>query len=296
MRIRPRTTLLVLVALLPFAAAGVPALSENPLDGYPEGSYMLEDGSIAVPLRQDTPAYYTPEIHRKVLEAGLRGNAYDAENDVELPVKTLLMNNLYIRPGAHMVSPAGCTMNFLYGTPGNYKLGSAGHCNPNVGTPVVIELRPLAYISLGNTVAAMNAGIGKDWSLTSINTVWEPILDSNVADIWGPQGGAYTGGASVLNPVTVKHFGHGLVIGTHGTPRAGTAIQMNNAEWYCQCAVIFGDSGGPILAVNSANPLGQGLGVVTHLVLGGLATGAGTRLSQVPATLVNGDVMPTPPP
>ena len=71
--------------------------------------------------------------------------------------------------------------------------------------------------------------------------------------------GAYGGSG----PETVWHSGHGLALGTGGTPRAGVALTWNAASFGWDGEGIFGDSG-------SAVRVGTGLqaaGDLTHLVV-----------------------------
>ena len=54
-----------------------------------------------------------------------------APNDAPLP------SEIGIRPGAWMLSPSGCTMNFIFTRNGQYAIGTAGHCVDKVGDHVV---------------------------------------------------------------------------------------------------------------------------------------------------------------
>ena len=294
----PRAIILAILVLVPATLAGAAGLAApvtaDPLADYPEGSYVMEDGSIAIPLKGPADPLITPDVLAKVEAASVKGMAYDFENDVEVSMAT---QYLFIRPGSWMRYPNWCTMNFIYGTPGNYKIGSAGHCNPTVNTPVVIYAYPSLLVGIGDTIAAHNNGVGDDWSIAQIRPQWQGYVDANTAVIGGPQGGAFTGDIKLTSPQAVKHFGHGIGVGTGGTPRAGEALKTGTRDWYCMCVAAPGDSGSAMLLAGSvANPMGQGLGVLTHLVLvntGGVV--AGTRLTVIPYTIANGDVNPLPP-
>ena len=283
-----RPLLIALLLLAPLGAVGVSAyeVSDDPLAAYPPGSRLMPDGSIAVPLGLPTPEEYTPEIHEKVLLAGEKGMGYDAVNDREVAFAT---NFLFIRPGAWMWSPSWCTMNFIYGTPGKYQIGSAGHCNA-VGTEVVIVAYPGVFARIGKTVVSRDNGPGDDYSFADIYPAFQGNVDANVADIGGPQNGAYTGTASLTRPLAAKQFGHGLGIGTGGTPRVGAATAISGSIVYFDLPVVFGDSGSPMLGVTTASPNGQALAVVTHLSVGALTyTGLGTRIASISNAVVNGD-------
>ena len=68
----------------------------------------------------------------------------------------------------------------------------------------------------------------------------------------------YTGSG----PETVAHYGHGLAIGTGGTPRAGAALTWKATAFGWDGAAIFGDSGSPVRT--TALPAA---GDLTHLVV-----------------------------
>ena len=287
MQLRSRVLLIATLLLAPLALAGTSATLVDPLAGYPEDSYVMENGDIAIPLGRPTPADYTPEIHEKVLAAGVKGMGYDPVADEEVPLSATQF--LFIRPGSWMYSPSWCTMNFIYGTPGKYAIGSAGHCNA-VGQPVILlttrgpgALTPL-LVNVGTTSASHDNGVGDDWSITPINANMQAYVDTDAAIIGGPTGGAYTGPISLLKPQAVKHIGHGLVIGTGGTPRAGLAIGAVGSAWNCACEAAPGDSGSAVILAT-----GQGLGVLTHLVVGTGGPVAGTRLTAIPYTIADGD-------
>jgi hypothetical protein len=294
-----RTLALALLLALPLGFAGASRVAIDPLAGHPEGTYVMEDGRLAIPLRAPTPSSYTPEIHQKVLQAAENGNGYDPATDSEV---ALSPHFLFIRPGAWMWSPSWCTMNFIYGTPGNFKIGSAGHCNA-VGQDVVLVLMASTgtsgvFVNIGKTEASHNNGVGDDYSITAIRSNFQAYVDANVAVIGGPQGGAYTGSIYFGSPLVAKHFGHGNGIGTGGTPRVGLATYSpaGTRSWYCECAAIYGDSGSGVLVTTPAAPLGQALGVLTHLVVGeNLSLVAGTRSDVIPYTVRNGDIVPLPP-
>ena len=284
-----------LLVTLPAASALIeaPPAAEPPATAveYPEGSYQLADGSWAIPLKEPSPPFYTPEVHEKVLAAAEKGLGYDFEAHEEVALTTFL----FVRPGAWMLYPSGCTMNFIYGTPGSYQIGTAGHCG-NVGQTVSILAAPNVAVFIGKIDKSVNQGIGADGALVNIDPQWQGLVDPNVGDVQGPQGGAYPGPPTPRAAVPLKHVGHGVGVGTGGTPRAGLSLHMAQDYFYFYGGGVFGDSGSPVLHAGSTQyPLGQAVGVLTHLVVGSLgATNAGTRMSVIPATVVDGDVDPRP--
>jgi hypothetical protein len=208
----------------------------------------------AVPLRAKQPAWYTDALAAEV----------DAANGapVAAPPQAPLPSEIGIRPGAWMLEPAGCTMNFIFKKPGAFAIGTAGHCTNRLGQEVVLlTVAPggsnPVLVEVGTVLARQNGGIGNDFALVSIRPELEAWVDPTTAVIGGPCG-VYTGSG----PETVAHYGHGLVIGTGGTPRAGVALKFTASAFGWVGAAIFGDSGSPVRVTNLA-----AAGDLTHLVV-----------------------------
>jgi hypothetical protein len=91
----------------------------------------------------------------------------------------------------------------------------------------------------------------------------EQYVNPSMAYFGGP-----TGVGSPQPNDVVEHAGHGLVIGTGGTPRAGVVVYRGKGDGGDAFAWVGaaspGDSGS---AVRLAN--GQAAGDLTHLVVGG---------------------------
>ena len=232
----------LVLGIQPAGAASVPQVgtqaSSFDLRGVP-GTVAYENG-WAVPLEAARPSWYTPQLHRQVLEAD--------GAPVAAPAEAPLPSEVGIRPGAWMLSPSGCTMNFIFRSGGSFAIGTAGHCVGSVGQPVtLITLAPgganPVLVEVGNVLAFRNNGIGDDFALVSVNPVLNSWVDPTIAVVAGPCG-AYNG----PGPETVAHYGHGLAIGTGGTPRAGVALTWNATSFGWDGAGIFGDSGSPVRA------------------------------------------------
>lgn len=278
-----------------FAVVYVPVAhaEEAPLDGE------------WIPLVGEAPQWYTAEIHQRAIAAGKQGHVYDAETSQATMATSAGMPALFIRPGALMVGPdpAGgavpitCTMGFVFGSPGIYTISTAGHCT-RPGWDVVVLAAPSLIASIGKATVVHDGGIGDDYAFITISEEWQPWVDPNVAGTLGPDGPMYDGAISTSNPVPVKYIGHGWGIGTGGTVRAGVARVVNNERtaYWCTCPIFLGDSGGPALAVTTAHPLGQGLGLLTHMQFGSPAgsTAAGTHLRAFAGTPTPGDLNPAP--
>jgi hypothetical protein len=236
-------------AALPWLGAAADSVSLRSVPG--ETAY----GSWhAVPLRAARPSWYTDALAARVHSAN--GQPVAAPIDAPFP------SEVGIRPGSWMIEPYGCTMNFIFGSPGSYAIGTAGHCvdngsqhvvlltlAPNSGNPVLVDI--------GTAVKRQEAGIGKDFALISIRSDLQRWVSPTTSVMAGPCG-RYFG----YQPHAVFHYGHGLAIGTGGTPRAGLAITWQADAYGWDGEAIFGDSGSPVRIDRL-----QGAGNLTHLVV-----------------------------
>ena len=97
---------------------------------------------------------------------------------------------------------------------------------PSVGTAAATtELSALAgpatpenpvLVNVRKVLARHDNGVGDDFALVSVRPELNAWVSPTTAVVAGPCG-AYSGSG----PETVWHYGHGLAIGTGGTPRAG---------------------------------------------------------------------------
>jgi hypothetical protein len=194
------------------------------------------------------PSWYTAELAHEVHAA--------AGRPVAAPAGAPLPSEVGIRPGSWMIEPSGCTMNFVFGSPGSYSIGTAGHC-AHAGQPVVLlTLAPAGdqavLVDIGKVTSSVDGGPGNDFALVAIRPELQQWVDPTTALIAGPCG-SYSGSG----PEAVWHVGHGLVIGTGGTPRVGLAL-----TWQASLFAFFGDSGSPVRVTNL-----QAAGNLTHLVV-----------------------------
>lgn len=235
-----------------------------------QGAAPYESG-YAIPLKAARPSWYTPSLHQQVLAR--------QGQPVAAPVQAPLPSEVGIRPGAWMIFPAGCTMNFIFQQGGSYAIGTAGHCVNGPGQPVtLITLAPgtenPVLVNVGNVITTHNNGIGDDFALVSIRPQLNSWVDPTIAVVAGPCG-AYSGSG----PETVWHYGHGLAIGTGGTPRAGVALTWRPNSFGWDGAAIFGDSGSPVRVTAL-----QAAGNLTHLVVDTTwlpSFIAGTRIGKI---------------
>ena len=252
------------------ASASTPALGSSP-------NWRSVDGAVpygighAVPLKAATPAWFTDALASRV----------DAANGapVAAPPEAPLPGEVGIRPGSRMIAPAGCTMNFVFGSPGSYSIGTAGHCG-NAGEAVtLLTIAPgganPVLVELGTVLKSVNGGIGNDFALVSIRPELQSWVSPTMAVVAGPCG-SYTGSG----PEPVFHYGHGLAVGTGGTPRAGLALTWENNAFGWSGAAAPGDSGSAV-RVNTGM---QAAGDLTHLVVDTTwlpSYIAGTRMSRI---------------
>ena len=280
---RPRSLALAICAALLLALPGSATADEQ--SAIPEGATPLPGGGYSLELSAPVPDWYTPQLHQQVLGAGAAGVALPEEAKAELPASALAWTG--IRPGSWMFFPSWCTMNFIFHgatstTSGNkakgkklsanttggntgsgWYIGTAGHC-AEVGDEVTLIAAPGVLMNIGRTVKSIDAGVGKDFALVEIYPEMVQYINPSMAIIGGPTG---VNQAAVGDPIL--HVGHGLGVGTGGTPRAGivtyTGKGDNSAEtaYGWDGAATPGDSGSGVRHAD-----GRAEGNLTHLVVG----------------------------
>jgi hypothetical protein len=178
-----------------------------------------------------------------------------------------------------MIAPAGCTMNFVFGSPGAYSIGTAGHCGNTGEAVTLLTVAPgganPVLVELGTVQKSVNGGIGNDFALVSIRPELQSWVSPTIAVVAGPCG-SYSGSG----PESVFHYGHGLAVGTGGTPRAGLALTWEASAFGWSGAAAPGDSGSAV-RVNTGM---QAAGDLTHLVVDTNwlpSYIAGTRMSRI---------------
>ena len=310
MRARRLLTASVIAALAltsaPAASSGeatVPALGTDPATVAPAsvaGAYRLPSGGWAVPVRAAAPTWLTPELRAEV-RRGPKEPPPEAEEAATFDVPAT--GYAGIGPGSQQLAPYGCTMNFIFGTPGNYSIGTAGHCVDGVGDPVVLltvapggeDPAGWVLVEVGYVTKRVENGIGADFALVSIKPEYQDWVRPTIPQVLGPCGAYYGDGLTEVGmPVKghatldageqVFHYGHGLGVGTGGTPRTGHGLYWEDKAFWWAGNVVFGDSGS---AARTGTTGLAAAGDVTHLVifdgkhLG--ATAAGTRIATMEA-------------
>jgi hypothetical protein len=235
------------------------------------------------------PLWYTPAFAAEVRAAGPKGKRVPAEAlNTECPG--------YQSPGVAaagcIVSPAGCTANFIFTDGASYYVGTASHCTDKVGQPVVMQVDTTTLAEVG-TVAKRTAQQepGDDFALIKLypEVVAKWGVDPAVPVVGGPNG-IYTG----CGPVPVSHYGHGYGIAVaQGKPETGLATNFNDDGYGWTGFGAPGDSGSPVVLTGT----GQAAGNFTHLIVDlGQYPGsdlAGTRITKIlqfaGVSLVNAD-------
>lgn len=217
-------------------------------------------GATVTELKAPKPDWYTDALHAEVSAAAADGEGVAIPDGVQVPTSALVFTG--IRPGAWMISPSGCTLNFVFGSPGKYHIGTAGHC-AEVGDEVTIIAAPDLMMTIGKTVRSVDNGVGDDFALIQVYPEMQQHVNPSMAYFGGP-----TGVGSPQQGDIVEHAGHGLVIGTGGTPRAGVVVYRGPGDdgrgdaFAWGGAATPGDSGS---AVRESD--GTAAGDLTHLVV-----------------------------
>jgi hypothetical protein len=260
-------------------------------------SFLISGGvsAQAAHLPLPPPAWYTPEVHQKVLEAGPQG--------IEVPVSheqaPLVLDCLGFAPasasapgastvsaGGCMVHPHACTMNFVFTDGASNYIGTAGHCVEG-GSDVVMQVATrvdptdtvlVTVAKVGSTVRHVDAGIGRDFGLVKIDPGFAVV--PAIAGALGPTG--VFCGDPLGQPVL--HYGHGYVFAVEqGVPKVGEVIpdmtllfDFTSEQYGYNWAGygLPGDSGSPVLGLGAlaVGNLTHGIGVA-GLPVPGLSMG-----------------------
>jgi hypothetical protein len=170
-------------------------------------------------LKRESPSWFTPE-----LEAQVRANGMAAA-----PVDAPLPGQVGIRPGSMMISPFICTMNYIFQKGDTVAIGTAGHCLEGNEPVILLTVAPTGgnpvLVELGRVLLKRDAGIGQDYGLVEVPPERLDWVFPTIAAIGGPCG-IFAGG----DPQPVAHYGHGLVGGAPGTPRAGMGFELTEEQ------------------------------------------------------------------
>jgi len=235
------------------------------------------DSSAPTTLDLPSPSWLTPQLEAQIVAAGPRG--------VDVPAATLDPNCLGTSPpyagtdgvsvnavsaGTCMVSPNGCTMNFVFTDGTSNYIGTAGHCasrGKTVIAQVATRVDPTNTVlatlaAIGTTVLSWNKGIGMDFALVKINPAFKVV--PGVAGALGPTGTFC--GDPVGQPV--MHYGHGYIFFVEQgyakfgevIPDLSLLVPFTTADGYNWVGYgLPGDSGSEVM-----NDAGLAVGDLTH--------------------------------
>jgi hypothetical protein len=175
-----------------------------------------------------------------------------------------------VAAGTCMVSPAGCTMNFVFTDGLSYYIGTAGHCVAG-GRTVIAQIATrvdptqtvmVTLAAIGSVVKSWNQGIGKDFALVKINSGFKVV--PAMAGALGPTG--VFCGDPVGQPV--MHYGHGYIFFVEQgyakfgevIPDLSLLVPFNNSDGFNWVGYgLPGDSGSGVM-----DDAGIAVGDLTH--------------------------------
>jgi len=263
--------------MLLLAAAAFAALALVPGTGGGNAGTGGRLTNLALPK----PAWLTADLEHRILASGTHG--------VEVPIgkadDPLNVNCLGYAPpyvsengasitavsaGTCMVSPAGCTMSFVFTDGTSSYIGTAGHCGAR-GKTVIAQIATrvdptntviATLAAIGSVAMSWNNGIGKDFALVKIAAGFKVV--PGMAGALGPIG--VFCGDPVAQPV--MHYGHGYVFFVEqGNPKFGEVVpdltqlfQFTTPHGYNWVGYgLPGDSGSGVM-----NDAGLAVGDLTH--------------------------------
>jgi hypothetical protein len=257
---------------------------------------LTDAGGRPRKLRKRSPGWFGRAEERR-----LRGKRSKTQAPADAPVP----GQVGIRPGSMMISPFICTMNYIFRKGDTLAIGTAGHCLEGGERVVLLTLAPTGgdpvLVELGKTLLRRDGGIGHDYGLVKVPAARHDWVFPTIAGVGGPCG-EYAGG----DPQPVAHYGHGLVGGNGGTPRAGMGVESDvprgfDLEWdsdsYSWLGELSnGDSGSPvrIAQLGAVGNLTHGLGVDLPVPQPSVL-GWGTRITKITGqgwTLVDSPLCP----
>lgn len=237
---------------------------------------------VVKPLRASAPAWFTSSLADRAVRAGDRGVPLPSE--AKVPMSSLAF--VGIRPGQQIIVTntddllnaeyfSLCTANFVFASAtqtskgkkraaraaagsGSYAIGTAGHCG-GVGEKVFMIFAPLGLVYIGDIVKSTFSEnrLAPDFALIEILPALNQWVSPSMAH-WGGPTGAYT----EQQPIPMVHSGHGLIVGTGGTSRAGVAYGWFGQEYRFAGVINMGDSGS-----GSNTATGLALGNITHIAI-----------------------------
>jgi len=251
----------------------------------PGAAVAATSSGDAITLPQPKPGWLTPALEAKIIKSGSKGVEVSFKKGGDGTTAALEPNCLGTAPpyagtdgvsatavsaGTCMVSPEGCTMNFVFTDGLSNYIGTAGHCAgggktviAQIGTRVDPTNTIVTLAAIGSVVKSVNNGIGRDFALVKINPAFKVV--PGVAGALGPTG--VVCGDPVGQPV--MHYGHGYIFFVEqGNAKFGEVIPDLTAVFKFTSAQygynwvgygLPGDSGSEVM-----NDAGLAVGDLTH--------------------------------
>ncbi len=264
-------TIIGLAAALMASAGGSSALAET--------DQPSAEGDL-VTLAQPKPGWLTPALEARIAAAGPEGVEVALTKAQALNPNCLGTAPAFagtsgvsltaVAAGTCMVSPHGCTMNFIFSDGSANYIGTAGHCvagGKRVIAQVATRVDPtdtvfVTLAEIGSVTRSWNAGIGRDFALVKIAPGFRVI--PGMAGALGPTG--VFCGDPVGQPI--MHYGHGYIFFVEqGNAKFGEVIpdltlifkfaSPNGFNWVGYG--LPGDSGSGVM-----NAAGLAVGDLTH--------------------------------
>jgi hypothetical protein len=234
------------------------------------GVAHAQEEATTLPL--PPPAWYTDDVHQKVLKAdgaGVEIPVAAADEPLVLeclgysPASVMPASATAVSAGGCMVYPSGCTMNYIFRDSTSNYIGTAGHC-VDKGGDVVMQVGArvdptntvlVTVAKIGRTAKHVNGGIGRDFGLVKIDPQWAVV--PAVGGALGPTG------VFCQDPLAqpVLHYGHGYVVTVQqGDPKVGevipdaTPVFKFTSEQYGYNWAGYGlpgDSGSPVMGAGA---------------------------------------------
>lgn len=177
-----------------------------------------------------------------------------------------------IQPGNSVsTSIGGCTLNFAFRDATRVYMGTAAHCVASVGDRVE---------DWGTVVWRGEVASPCDFALLRVDVEDESRVNPAVRRWGGPTGIADRDAAELGDPLAI--YGYGLGYGTTEQTRARIGVlRLTNERIYASYTpAIFGDSGGPVMRLDT----GEAFGVIDTIGPYG-STMAGAHMENVMARL-----------
>ena len=179
------------------------------LGAAPSAAVADTSSGDVITLPQPKPGWLTPDLEAKILAAGSNGVEVRFDKGSGSNKGTTIEPNCLgtapphagtdgvsataVSAGTCMVSPEGCTMNFVFTDGVSNYIGTAGHCaggGKTVIAQIGVRVDPTNTIvtlaAIGSVVKSVTNGIGRDFALVKINPAFK--VDPGVAGALGPTG------------------------------------------------------------------------------------------------------------